>query len=562
VNIAKVPSSVLPKLDRFLRETPLPLLLGVASFGWFAAIGLRLPVDVDEGFYALAAELVTHGRMPYRDFFYPQGPLYPYLLAPVVLVVGARFLLLRAVSCVFAATAAGLVGHLVHRETRSRFATVASVVLFATHELSWQWFTTIRTYGLGAVLLLASLVLATPPDREPRARELVLAGFLGIAGPLMRLPLLPAFGIVPLALWLRGTNAGLGRGALVLTFIVIGANAGRHPAAFAIVGSIAAVVAAIAGRGALAATRRVAWYVLGAGLLAGPVIVVFARHWTSFRYGLVGFHADSSSFLTFPQTRPYLAAAIGGGSILELSAYGMQNAMLLVASLVALSLPGRATVMALLIGCVALTCGASRHAPFIEHYMTAIVPYLVVGAGFALGHLDRPAQQIDARLEHPARAVTIAASVVFILATSSSLDKKWTLGRHNEWDDRGFRPSVLDAKAAAVARAVRAYPGPLLTVWPGSALRSADSVMPGYENHFTRLVASKKSAAEASALHLTSGEDFRRAITKHTPRVVVLDRETVRLPGNEAGMERLVVSSGYRLLESIGDVTIYVRDDK
>jgi hypothetical protein len=194
--------------------------------------------------------------------------------------------------------------------------------------------------------------------------------------------------------------------------------------------------------------------------------------------------------------------------------------------------------------------------------MTAIVPYLVVGAGFALGHLDRPAQQIDARLEHPARAVTIAASVVFILATSSSLDKKWTLGRHNEWDDRGFRPSVLDAKAAAVARAVRAYPGPLLTVWPGSALRSADSVMPGYENHFTRLVASKKSAAEASALHLTSGEDFRRAITKHTPRVVVLDRETVRLPGNEAGMERLVVSSGYRLLESIGDVTIYVRDDK
>ncbi|MDF2696443.1 MAG: hypothetical protein K0S65_4826 [Labilithrix sp.] len=544
---------------RFCRRAPIAWLLGVLSFAWFLLIGARLPVDVDEGFYALAIELVARGRVPYRDFFYPQGPLYPYLLAPIVFVVGARFLVLRIVSCFFAAIAAGLVAHLVHRETRSRLAATTGVILFATHELSWQWCTTIRPYGLGAVFLLASFAIATPRDREPRRLELVLAGVLGVAAPLMRIPFAPAFGIVPLALLFRGTNAGLSRGALVLAFVIVGANAGHHPAAYGALASLAALAIAVAGRGALVATRQVGWYALGGVLLGAPVVAVFAQHWDSFSYNLIGYHADSSSLVTFPQNRTYLAAAIGGGAMTELTSNGMQTALLLVANLVALTFRGRSMPMAFLVGSTALVCGAARHVPMMEHYLTPIVPYLAVGAGIALGHFDRRVPDASPDSARPALAVAIAASAVFILATSSSLEKKWVQGRHGGWDDRGFRPATLDDKTAAVARAVEAHPGPLLPTWPGSALRSAERVMPGYENHFTRLVASKKSPTEAAALHLTSTDDLRREIRRRTPRVVVLDRESGG-GGERSALETLVVGSGYKQLEAVGDVAVYLRD--
>jgi hypothetical protein len=45
---------------------------------YFTASRLRL-FDGDEGFYLLAAKSVWHGRVLYRDFFFTQMPLSPYL---------------------------------------------------------------------------------------------------------------------------------------------------------------------------------------------------------------------------------------------------------------------------------------------------------------------------------------------------------------------------------------------------------------------------------------------------------------------------------------------------
>ena len=42
----------------------------------FAAVWLG-GLNQDEGWYLYAAGLVGEGRMPYRDFFYTQGPLMP-----------------------------------------------------------------------------------------------------------------------------------------------------------------------------------------------------------------------------------------------------------------------------------------------------------------------------------------------------------------------------------------------------------------------------------------------------------------------------------------------------
>lgn len=539
-----------------LREAPIVRLMGAVSFAWFFLMGMRTPVDVDEGYYALAAELVMEGRLPYRDFFYPQPPIHPYLLAPFVLLLGSRFMALRIVSSAFGGLAGLLVAYAVHRQTRSRLATIATVVLFVTHELSWQWLITIRPYGPGVVCILGSLILATPPDREPTRRELVLSGALAIAAPLLRLPLGPAFGVVPLLLLFRATNAGLRRGLLVFTVIVVGASMGRHPAAAAILASLVATAIAIAGPGARKGIQQTAWYVLGATLVAAPILALCMQHRESFLYGLVGYHADSSSFVTFPKNRPYLSAVIGGGAIGELSAMGTQTTLLLVPAIVGLFFPRPQVQMACLVGAGALVMGASRHEPMSEHYLTPVVPYLALCAGYALGRLDQRARAPEA---DRTLSITIATVVgLYLLVGSSSIDRKWGRGRYGGWDNSGFRPHALDEKLAAVTRAVRAHPGPLLPLWPGSALGNAKWVMHGYENHFTRLVVPKRTPAEQKALFLTSMSDVRKEITKRTPSVVVLDREA-GIEATRKELEEFVERSRYERVETVGDVGVYVR---
>jgi hypothetical protein len=45
-------------------------------------------IDGDEGFYLMASRLVFESRIPYRDFFFTQMPLTPYLYGSWMLVTG------------------------------------------------------------------------------------------------------------------------------------------------------------------------------------------------------------------------------------------------------------------------------------------------------------------------------------------------------------------------------------------------------------------------------------------------------------------------------------------
>src|SRR6201984_2903278 len=51
-------------------------LLYLAGLFYYAS---TRPVDGDEGFYTSAARLVWEGKTPYKDFFFQQAPLLPYL---------------------------------------------------------------------------------------------------------------------------------------------------------------------------------------------------------------------------------------------------------------------------------------------------------------------------------------------------------------------------------------------------------------------------------------------------------------------------------------------------
>jgi hypothetical protein len=551
----------LERLRSAIPEPPFEWALAAVALAWFVLIAVRTPVDVDEGYYGLAIELVAHGRVPYRDFFYPQGPLYPYLVAPFALVFGARFLVLRTLSALFATGAALLLIRLVYRETRSRLGTFVALAAFVSHELAWQWLTTIRPYGLAALCLLGALVLATPPERKPRPRELAIAGALAVIPALMRLPLAPTLGVVPLVVLLRDRGKGaLVRGAIAFAVIGVGSSAGG--VTLAAIATIVALVVCLWGADVRGVVTELAWYAGGAALVVVPVALVFAPWKDPALYNLVGFHTDSSEVVAWPQNQSYLWSVIGGGALVEHSAMGVQNALLLLAAIVALAFPRPEITLAGLVGSISLVVGASRHHPPVEHYITPVVPYLAVSAGLALGHVERALAAVERfSAPRPERLALFGFMGIFCLSGGLGIARRWGEARYPRgWVLGEYRPAVLDLKRDAVSRVIRESPGPMLATWPGTSLGNAKYVMSGYECHFGQLVASKKTPAERAQLHIAPRSDIRRQIDTRGPLVLVFDRES-GIGAEREELEAAAKRARYRKRETVGDVSVYVRGD-
>lgn len=536
-----------------LAWAPFLVLVGIASYAWFALLALRIPLDEDEGFYALASELVAHGRVPYRDFFFPQTPLGPLTLAPFA-AVGARFVVLRLATALFAAGAATLVAYAVKRETRSRTAAIVGTLLFVTHALTWRWLPTLRPYALGELCALGAFLLATPIARQPTRRELLFAGALAVLAPLARLPLAPTMGIAALAVLLRGRPNLPYRGALACLFVTFGAAVTKHPVVGALLLTTLGVLATVLGRGGLAALGRVGWFALGGAAVAAVVLGPFALvAREGLLFGVVDYHALSSELVGWPRTKPLIMASIGGGAVELLSGMGTQNVILLLANLAAMTLRRPELRIASLTGAAVIVVGSARHEPVLEHYLTPIVPYLAIGAGVAFGSLQRLAR---GRMLRPRIAVFGGALVLFLAATAATFDRTWRLGMMGPWDFSSARPGPTDAALAAVRDALAERPGALLTYWPGTALSSATRLQPGYENQFTRLVAAKKTVDERARLHLTTEDDLTTEVMRRGPSVVVVDR------GVGGSLDSFVTVLGlarYEKRATAGGTTIYVR---
>ena len=128
---------------------------------WFGGL------NQDEGWYLYSAQMVRMGKLPYRDFFFTQGPALPFVYSalagiwsqgsPLSGLLGGRvvtFLFgLFATAC-----AVGLVRRLVPEDRRGK----ASLIVFAllACNVYHVYFTTIpKTYALGSLFVLAGFLL-------------------------------------------------------------------------------------------------------------------------------------------------------------------------------------------------------------------------------------------------------------------------------------------------------------------------------------------------------------------------------------------------------------------
>ncbi len=139
---------------------------GPYQLAWLAVLALAFanvwfgPLNQDEGWYLLAAQNVSRGMTPYRDFLYTQGPVLPWLYGGIAGlwsphgVLGGR--LATAFFGCFAAFFFALVaGELARRRDPDAFGP-AFFLAFVLTALSpdWAYFTAIpKTYALGAFFL-------------------------------------------------------------------------------------------------------------------------------------------------------------------------------------------------------------------------------------------------------------------------------------------------------------------------------------------------------------------------------------------------------------------------
>jgi hypothetical protein len=130
--------------------------LSVFSFVVLSATAVWLgALNQDEGWYVYAARLVGEGKMPYRDFFYTQGPLLPLVYCAFSFcwenwgLLGARVLtwVIGAASVLFAV---GLARRLVSPEKRA-VAGLTAFLLLGSNLYHLYYVSIPKTYALAAL---------------------------------------------------------------------------------------------------------------------------------------------------------------------------------------------------------------------------------------------------------------------------------------------------------------------------------------------------------------------------------------------------------------------------
>jgi hypothetical protein len=225
------------KIFNDLRVAWIVALLAFACFGfasvWFGGL------NQDEGWYLYAAQMVGEGKLPYRDFFYTQGPIMPYvysvfaplwqsLSSPLHGLLGGRIVTLffGGLMTLFAIS-------LARELSPSRGKAVAGFSVFAllSCNLYHLYFTTIpKTYALGGMFLIAGFLFFAKALKDTCRVAPVLLFISGVSlslasGTRISLILIPAVAGLSLVLAFRRYKWSFlwfGLGVVVSLFITYG----------------------------------------------------------------------------------------------------------------------------------------------------------------------------------------------------------------------------------------------------------------------------------------------------------------------------------------------------
>ena len=399
-------------------------------------------LNQDEGWYLYAALERAAGHLPYRDFFFSQGPLMPRvygLLSPLWAPFGVAGG--RALTALLGLGGAGLAAWLAARGAPRgrRLACAVTALLLTAGNVYHSYFTTIpKTYALASLLLLAGLAALWHPGGPRAAWRAGLGGLLLAGAACTRLSLgiaLPVAGCFLLFHARRWKGAWLGFGL-----------------------------------GGLA----------GLALLLGPVLATARDPFLFSNF----FHASRG-------TEGLLFAA---GSVSRLVRHYLPLAALVLATLALRSCNGRAsrrpdteaappgTSLALLIFASVFVVHLLSPFPY-DDYQVPVMPLLAIATAIAFWR----ALPGEGDTGGEGRRQRVVVSVLLAWATlgsgTSTLNEEWMIvGKDRFWVVRKAQPDLALLRATARDIAARVPPETyLLTQDIYLAVEAGRRVPPGFE---------------------------------------------------------------------------------
>src|SRR5438445_13689964 len=183
-SLVSAPQHAAPQAVTMTRRQ-LVILVSLLSCLYFAALVYYATVrrvDADEGFYATAARLVWRGKAPYKDFFYQQAPLLPYVYSWVWAIRPNSLVAMRVLSAVFCAAATLLWGSGLLRvktlPVRVALATLLTIIL----DPYWiSWIVVVKKFSFLNLMISIVLVALYAALHTGRSRWYFAAGLaLGV----------------------------------------------------------------------------------------------------------------------------------------------------------------------------------------------------------------------------------------------------------------------------------------------------------------------------------------------------------------------------------------------
>lgn len=161
-------------------------------------------IHLDEGAYMYASRAVYQGKLPYRDFFFLQPPLHPYIYG-LIQKIQPGLLTGRLTSIGCGLIAIFFLSKLVEKHSGSKLSSLLFLALMAMTPFQIYFFTITRLYALTTLFLAIGCYLLFDPTRESTLRWTIGLTVLSLALG-TRLTLLPFIAYGFLYVLIRGKN--------------------------------------------------------------------------------------------------------------------------------------------------------------------------------------------------------------------------------------------------------------------------------------------------------------------------------------------------------------------
>ncbi|MGB3974855.1 MAG: glycosyltransferase family 39 protein [bacterium] len=152
-------------------------------------------LHVDEGYYHLIASLTARGKLPYRDYFYVQTPLYPFIYGIFFQIFGSAFVTARICSTLF-----GFMTFLVAvgtaRKLKGPAAACITASLILVQPYTIYYLTIVKLYAVTGLMLV--ILVAVLTSKLTDIWRYTLAAIIAAAAISIRVTVAPTLPLIVL----------------------------------------------------------------------------------------------------------------------------------------------------------------------------------------------------------------------------------------------------------------------------------------------------------------------------------------------------------------------------